>query len=423
MNTQSQAIVPIRTGALSAPQIDLIKRTVAKDCDANEFDHFMAVAQQLQLDPLRKQICAMVFSKDDAKKRNMSIIVQIDGLRAIANRCGDYRAASSAPLIEYDVSLRGPDNPLGIIRCEVTLWRFAHGAWHPQVGEAYWDEFAPIKDIAEEGWEWVDTGEFWADSGKPKKRKQAKGNGEIVRGVEGNWAKMGRIMIAKCAEAQALRKGWPEQFSGIYVEEEMQRATVIDATASEVLAEHHEQQRRERIGMGEGALFLFEAGGNLIHVERGKIADRLVAYYEREAPSAQAIIDFRQRNEASLKTFWTWAPSEALEVKKIAERRVAELTRAKQTESAGAGGRTTDKDAGREAAESSSGAEPGGEAPPASESAFEALKQECLDCLSAKAPRRALNDWAKKRDAATLTDQERADLDKIEANVREGLTK
>jgi hypothetical protein len=58
-----------------------------------------------------------------------------------------------------------------------------------------------------------------------------------------------------------------------------------------------------------------------------------------------------------------------------------------------------------------------------SESAFEALKQECLDCLSAKAPRRTLSEWAKRRDAAALTETERADLDKIEGNVRAKLSK
>jgi hypothetical protein len=52
------------------------------------------------------------------------------------------------------------------------------------------------------------------------------------------------------------------------------------------------------------------------------------------------------------------------------------------------------------------------------------LKQACLDCLQAKAKRRALADWRKEVDAcADLTDAERADLDKIEANVRQELAK
>jgi hypothetical protein len=91
-------------------------------------------------------------------------------------------------------------------------------------------------------------------------------------------------------------------------------------------------------------------------------------------------------------------------------------------ESAGAGGRT-DKDAGHKAAESS-GAKPGGEAPPASESAFERLKEACLACLQSKAKRRALSEWRKEVDAcASLTDAERAALDKIEENVRGEISK
>jgi phage recombination protein Bet len=318
-------IVPIRGNRdLTATQLQLVRRTVAKDCNDIEFDHFMAVAGQLGLDPLRKQICALVFSKDDDKKRNMSIIVQIDGLRAIAQRCGDYRPAEAAPLIEYDETRAGPDNPMGIVRCEVRLWkRDTDGGWYPVAGEAYWEEFAPIKDTAEGGYDWIETGEFYADSGKPKKRKVARG--EIIKAVDGNWLKMPRVMIAKCAEAQALRKGWPEEFSGVYAEEEMHRAEIIDATASELVAEHQMNERVRRVGGGDGLMFVFDAGGILVQVPRGEIADRLTSYYEREAASAQDIIDFRIRNEASLKTFWAWAPGDALEVKKIAEQRIAAL--------------------------------------------------------------------------------------------------
>lgn len=396
-------VATLRSGALTGPQLSLIRRTVAKDCNNDEFDHFMAVARELQLDPLRKQICALVFSKNDDTKRNMAIIVQIDGLRAIANRCGDYRAADKAPLIEYDAALKGPDNPLGIVRCEVTLWRFAHGAWHAQVGEAHWDEFAPVTDIAEGGYRWVETGEFYQDSGKPKKRKEPVG--DIVRGIDpkSNWAKMGRIMIAKCAEAQALRKGWPEQFAGVYAEEEMHRAEVIDVAASEVLADHEEAERLRRVGAGDSLIFVFDPMIGVESVARGAIADRLTRFYEREAPSAQAILDFRQRNEASLKTFWAWAQSDALDVKRIQERRLAELIAQKADP------------AGDTAAASPS---PGAAAAPS----FDDLKDEGLACLQSKTKRRALATWALKltdEALAHLSADERGELRHIEQNIRE----
>jgi len=376
-------VVSIARRDFTASQIDLIRRTVARDCSATEFDHFCAVSQRLQLDPLRKQICALVFSKDDEAKRNMVIIVQIDGLRAIAQRCGDYRPMESPPLIEYDPDLKSPANPLGIVRAEVRLWKLAAGEWHPVVGESFWDEFAPIKEIAEGGYDWVDTGEVWADSGKPKKRKVARG--DVVMGIEPTspWHRQGRVMIAKCAESQALRRGWPEQFSGVYSEEEMQRAQIIDAAASEVIAEYAEQKRIARVNPKEAALFVFEDGGALERVERGQVADRLAAFYAA-ASDAQTIITFRDRNAESLKTFWAWSPGDALELKKAAEKRIAELIEAKKDKSAepapqaeGAGASVKTGDAGL----ASGGAETPPAPSPLSKKEIDALQREIVGMI------------------------------------------
>src|SRR5690606_35219567 len=119
------------------------------DTNHDEFDLFVEVARRAGLDPFRKQISAIVFSKDDPAKRKMSIITTIDGLRAVAARSNRYRPDEDEAAYEYDETLKGPGNPAGLVKATVTIWIAEPPpmvGWKPVKGWAYWTEFAPIKE-------------------------------------------------------------------------------------------------------------------------------------------------------------------------------------------------------------------------------------------------------------------------------------
>jgi phage recombination protein Bet len=290
--------------------VALVHRTAAKDCNEDEFNQFIAVARDLNLNPLRKQIYAFVFNKENAAKRNMVIVVAIDGMRAISARGGLYRPDNKAPRWIAQDALKDPlTNPLGIESCEVSIFtghklRDAGGAerieWNEVVGVAYWNEFAPIKKP-------------WGDDAGPA-RLDPKKDG---------WIKSGRHMIAKCAEAIAHRKANPEPLSMVYAEEETHRGQVIegeytDLTPSEMVNQADTQSRIERIG-GPSLYAVFDNTGTMESVPMGQFFDRVDAHTKALAPAAVAL--FVDRNKVGLQAFWAHNKNDALELKKILDLR------------------------------------------------------------------------------------------------------
>lgn len=306
-------VVPMRQSPPSArdytgAQLDLIRRTVAKDCDAAEFDLFMEVARRAGLDPFRKQIHAVVYNKNKPDKRKMSIITGIDGFRAIADRTGTYRPDDQEPVIIYDKALVDPKtNPLGIEKATVKLYKFGPDrVWYPVAGMAYWSEFAPITERwAEIDGKWRGTGEFFLD---PKS----------------NWYRMPRVMLPKCATAQACRAGWPDDFSGVYMDAEMERAGAVDITASAEVELHQQEQRMLRIGATNTIAIQWKAGEPLEAVPIGKFADKVLAFLKVAENSTQ-ITAWQNLNQLGLREFWAKHGSDALELKKAIEGRVEEL--------------------------------------------------------------------------------------------------
>ncbi len=170
-------------------QIALISRTVAPGLTQDEFQLFLYVARIRNLDPLQRQIHAVKRKSWDTDSgayiERMTLQTGIDGYRAIANRTGLYMPSDKLPLIEN----------AGKADMRITVWlkKFSprDSQWHEYGATAYYKEFVQTY----------------------KKNNAVQPNSM--------WEKMPVNQLTKCAEALALRKGWPEELGGIYADEEM----------------------------------------------------------------------------------------------------------------------------------------------------------------------------------------------------------
>lgn len=164
-------------------QIQLIKTQIAPDATKDELGLFLYQAKRTGLDPLTRQIYCIHRNTKDAKGnwvKKMTIQTSIDGFRVIAERSGDYAGQDEPIFNEQDGKL---------ISCKITVYRFRGETRYPAaVGLAYWDEYVQVDK-----------------EGKPTSM----------------WKKMPRTMLAKVAEALALRKSYPQDLSGLYTNDEM----------------------------------------------------------------------------------------------------------------------------------------------------------------------------------------------------------
>jgi phage recombination protein Bet len=288
---------------LSPRQLTLVKTTIAKDTNDDEFNLFIQVAKGKGLDPFLGQIIPMVFSKNDPAKRKMTIIISRDGQRVIAQRCGDYRPASKPATYDIDKDLISPLNPQGIISATVYLWKQDQkdGTWYEVAGQAFWDEFCPVK-------------EEWA---KDEQTGRNFKTGKKTLDDSGNWCRMPRLMIAKCADMQALRAGWPEQFTGLYDEAEMDRAKVLDLSAAELVEQDRQETRLRAIGGKDAITMWWEDGFAIENVPDGEFFDRVAEFIKTTHPGK--ISRWADANRAGLQMFWARHPGDALELKKLIE--------------------------------------------------------------------------------------------------------
>jgi phage recombination protein Bet len=179
--------------AMDRSQIELIKRTVAKGATDDELALFVQICQRTGLDPFRRQIYAIKRWDPGVKAEVMQTQVSIDGLRVLANDtdavAGHVGPYWCGPDGEWrDVWLAsGPPRA-----AKVTVLRaLQRGGQADFTGVALYDSYCQRKQ-----------------DGSPTRM----------------WAQMAPEMLAKCAEALALRKAFPAQLSGLYTGDEMAQA-------------------------------------------------------------------------------------------------------------------------------------------------------------------------------------------------------
>ena len=171
-------------------QVELVKKTIFPEGTDDELKMFLWVASKTGLDPFARQIHAV--------KREGKLCIQtgIDGYRLIAERTGEVDGQQGPEWCDEEGNWSDvwmEERPPHAARVLV----YRRGRAHPFTGIAHYTGYVQTRN----------------SDGAPVKRWRADSPG----------------MLAKCAEALALRKAFPQELSGLYADVEMDQADSPEA--------------------------------------------------------------------------------------------------------------------------------------------------------------------------------------------------
>lgn len=172
--TRQEIAAPTQV-SVTQEQLELVKKTVASGATDAELKLYLYDCQRQGVHPLDR---LLHFTKRGGK---YTPVTSIDLMRIRAAETGEYAGSDDA---EFGYAEKGD----GVDYASVTVWRLTQGQRYAYTSTARWAEYYP---------------------------------GDAAGAM---WRKMPHTMLAKCAEALALRKGFPRQLAGLYAKEELDQA-------------------------------------------------------------------------------------------------------------------------------------------------------------------------------------------------------